>query len=390
MPPLFPAAEYDDRLRRTRERMADAGLDAVVVTDPANMNYLTGYDGWSFYTPQGVLVALEGHVVLFTREMDANGARLTTSLPDDDILGFPEELVQRPDRHPMEWVAERLRERGLARGRVGLELDSYYFSPRGYLALRDGLAGTDLVDANELVNWVRAVKSPAEIEMMTAAARIMERVMAVAVEAVEPGVRQCDAVARILDAQARGTEDAGGEYTAVVPMLPTGIGTSTPHLTWSDEPFRRGEATVLELAACHGRYHCPMARTVFLGEPPRRLADAAEVVAEGLATALAAVAPGVTCERVEAAWREVIARHGLRKASRIGYSVGLGYPPDWGEHTMSLRPGDITPLGAGMTFHMILGLWMDDWGFELSETFRVTPTGAECLCSFPRRLFVKA
>ena len=389
MPPLFPAAEYDERLRRTRERMSDGGLDALVVTDPANMNYLTGYDGWSFYTPQAVAVPLEADPVLFTREMDANGARLTTALPDEAILGFPEELVQRPDRHPMDWIAARLIERGLARGRVGLELDSYYFSPRAHLALRAGLEGTELVDSHELVNWVRAVKSPAELEMMTRAARIMERVMQAAIEAVEPGVRQCDAVALIYEAQMRGTEDAGGEYTAVVPMLPTGIGTSTPHLTWSDEPFRRDEATVLELAACHGRYHCPMARTVYLGDPPRRLSDAAAVVAEGLEAALGAVAPAVTCEAVERAWREVIARHGIRKSSRIGYSVGLGYPPDWGEHTMSLRPGDLTELRPDMTFHMILGLWMDDWGFELSETFRVTPAGAECLCSFPRRLFVK-
>jgi Xaa-Pro dipeptidase len=289
----------------------------------------------------------------------------------------------------MDWIADRLRDRGLRRGRVGLELDSYYFSPRAYMALRAGLEAAELVDSDELVNWVRAVKSPAELEMMVRAARIMERVMAVAVDAVEPGVRQCDAVARICDAQMRGTEDAGGEYTAVVPMLPTGIGTSTPYLTWSDEPFRRGEATVLELAACHGRYHCPMARTVFLGDPPRRLADAAQVVAEGLEVALAAVAPGATCEAVEAAWREVVARHGIHKASRIGYSVGLGYGPDWGEHTMSLRPGDSTELRPDMTFHMIMGLWMDDWGFEVSETFRVTPSEAECLCCFPRRLFAK-
>jgi len=85
----------------------------------------------------------------------------------------------------------------------------------------------------------------------------------------------------------------------------------------------------------------------------------------------------------------VIARHGMEKRSRIGYSVGLGYPPDWGEHTMSLRPGDVTPLEPNMTFHMILGMWMDDWGFELSETFRVTDAGAECLCSVPRGLTVK-
>ena len=83
----------------------------------------------------------------------------------------------------------------------------------------------------------------------------------------------------------------------------------------------------------------------------------------------------MTCEAVEAAWRGYIARFGLEKASRIGYSVGLGYPPDWGEHTMSLRPGDTTELEPGMAFHMICGMWMDDWGFEASETFVVTDVG---------------
>ena len=76
----------------------------------------------------------------------------------------------------------------------------------------------------------------------------------------------------------------------------------------------------------------------------------------------AAVRVGATCEGVEAAWREVIAHHGLSKSGRIGYSIGVGYPPDWGERTMSLRPGDTTVLEANMTFHMILGIWMDGWG----------------------------
>jgi ectoine hydrolase len=175
-----------------------------------------------------------------------------------------------------------------------------------------------------------------------------------------------------------------------VPMLPTGPGTSTPHLTWTDAPFAEGEATILELAGCYRRYHCPMARTVFLGEPPRRLAETARVTVEGLEAALDAVRPGVTCEEVEAAWRTHISRHGLEKSSRIGYPVGLAYPPDWGEHTMSLRAGDTTPLRPGMAFHMIVGMWMDDWGFEASETFIVTEDGAECLSSFPRGLAVKA
>ena len=153
-------------------------------------------------------------------------------------------------------------------------------------------------------------------------------------------MRQCDAVAAIYDAQVRGADGVGGDYPAIVPMLPTGPGTSTPHLTWSDAPFVGGEATILELAGCVRRYHCPIARTVFLGEPPRKLTETAAVTVEGLADrARRGRGPGVACEEVEAAWRAHIARHGLEKASRIGYSVGLGYPPDWGEHTMSLRPG---------------------------------------------------
>jgi Xaa-Pro aminopeptidase len=235
---------------------------------------------------------------------------------------------------------------------------------------------------------VRVVKSPAELAVMREAAQIMERVIRTGIDAVRPGVRQCDAVAAIYGAQAGGTEAFGGEYTSFVPMLPTGVGTSTPHLTWSDTPFTRGEATILELGAARHRYHVPMARTVFLGPPPPKLATTAEVVAEGMAAALDAVRPGATGESVEAAWRAVISRHGLEKESRIGYSVGLNYPPDWGEHTISLRPGDTNELQADMTFHCILGMWMDDWGYELSETFRVTPQGAECFCDVERILFV--
>jgi len=385
----FARREYHERAARTRERMRERAIDVLVVTEPASMHYLTGYDGWSFYTPQGVVVAADGELLLFTRQMDANGARLTSWLGDEQILGFPEELVQQRDRHPMQWAGAELIRRGLAGGVVALEMDSYFLSPRAYEALCASLPGTRIVDSEELVGWVRAVKSPAELELMSRAARIMERVMRVAIDAVEPGVRQCDAVAAIMAAQASGTPEAGGDYPAIVPMLPTGVGTSAPHMTWSDAPFRAGEATVLELAACHRRYHCPLARTVFLGDPPAKLTTIAAVVEEGLEAALAAVRPGATCESVEAAWRALIGRHGLEKSSRIGYSVGLGYPPDWGEHTMSLRPGDTTPLEAGMAFHMILGMWMDDWGFELSETFRVTERGAECLCSVPRGLTVK-
>lgn len=389
MPP-FPRAEYDARLVTTRKHMAADGLAALIVTDPANIYYLTGYDAWSFYTPQCLYVPADGDPLLFAREMDANGAHATAWLPRDQVFGYPESYVQQRDRHPMDWVAERLRETLSPdpHGPVGLEGDSYFFSARAADALRHGLPGIELIDAGPLVNWVRAVKSPAELELMRRAGRIAERVMRVAVEAIRPGRRQCDAAAEIAAAQAAGTAEYGGDYPAIVPMLPSGGSAGIPHLTWSERPFEDDEATVIEIAGAHRRYHAPLARTVMLGDPPKRLADTSLVVQEGMDAALAAMRPGATCASVERAWRDVISRYGLEKPSRIGYSVGVGYPPDWGEHTMSLRPGDDTVLAPNMTFHLILGMWMDGWGLELSETVAVTQDGAECLCGVARELFV--
>lgn len=388
----FEVAEYRERIARTKASMTERGIDVLLCADPANMNYLTGYDGWSFYTPQIVAVSL-GHddPVCIVRGIDANGGKVTAFLDDDDIVGYPDTYVQSTERHAMDFMADELKRRGMAKGRVGVEMDAYYYTAASHAALVRNLPDCTLVDATSLVNWVRLVKSDREIAYMRRAASICERAMQRAYDVIEPGVRQCDAVAAIYEAQVTGDgESFGGDYTSIVPMLPTGIGTSTPHMTWNDKPFRTGEATILELAGAYRHYHCPMARTLHLGTPPAKLAEANEVVLEGVAKVLDFIAPGVTCEEIELVWRECIARHGFKKESRMGYSVGVNYPPDWGEHTLSIRPGDKTEMRPNMTCHLMPGLWQDDWGIEISECFRVTETGAETLCNFPRPLLVKA
>ena len=165
--------------------------------------------------------------------------------------------------------------------------------------------------------------------------------------------------------------------------------TKAPHLRWTEGPFRPNEAVTIELGGCRHRYHCGLARTLHLGPPPAALVELSHVVVEGLDVTLDAVRPGMTCEQVEAVWRSVIGKAGYEKDSRIGYSIGLGYPPDWGEHTASLRLGDTTELAPNMTFHMILGMWMDPVSFVISETFQVTEHGHEVFSNVPRRLFVK-
>ena len=236
---------------------------------------------------------------------------------------------------------------------------------------------------------MRAIKSDAEIALMKQAARIAERVMQTALDGIAVGVRQCDAAAAIQAAAAHGAEEYGGDYPAIAPLMPTGVGTSCPHITWRDEPFAASAGTSIEIAGVRRRYHVPMTRTLYLGAPPDKMRRAANVVVEGISAGLAAARPGALAREVHAAWTKTIERQGLFKDSRCGYSVGLGYPPDWGERTISLRAEDETALEPNMTIHFMPGIWLDDWGIAISETIRITETGAEAFCDFPRRLFVK-
>ncbi len=246
------------------------------------------------------------------------------------------------------------------------------------------------IDATGLVNWQRAVKSAQELEYMRRAARIVEAMHQRILERIEPGMRKCDLVAEIYDAGIRGVADYGGDYPAIVPLLPSGEEASASHLTWDDRPLLRGEGTFFEIAGCYRRYHCPVSRTVFLGTPTPAFLNAEKAVLEGMEAGLAAARPGNTCEDIASAFFAVLKRYDIIKDNRTGYSIGLSYPPDWGERTMSLRSGDRTELQPGMTFHFMTGLWLETMGLEITESILITESGVECLANVPRRLFVKS
>jgi len=386
----FTYEEYQNRLDQTKKRMLEKGIEVLLVTNPANMNYLSGYNGWSFYVDQLLVVIIdEEQPIWIGRHMDANGARATTWLFDDHIIPYPESYVHSDKQHPMEFVAAILDQIGQSNRRIGLEMESYYFSALAYEKLKQSLPNAVFTDASLLVNYVRLVKSDQEIEYIRRAAKIVEKGMDAAVQNIAAGVRECDVVAQIYQNLIAGTPEFGGDYPSIVPMLPSGENTSTPHLTWTDRQYKYGEMVIIELAGCHKRYHSPLARTVSIGQPNEEAYNVSKIVVEGLNTALEAVKPGVTCEEVELAWDSVIKKYGIEKESRLGYSMGLNFPPDWGEHTASIRRGDLTVLEPNMTFHMIPGLWFDDYGIEISESFRVTETGCEVLADYRRELIVK-
>ncbi|MEQ1939755.1 ectoine hydrolase DoeA [Mesorhizobium sp. CN5-321] len=385
----FTREEYADRLARTRKAMDAMGIDVLICSDPSNMAWLTGYDGWSFYVHQAVIVPPDGEPIWYGRGQDANGAKRTAYLAHDNIVGYADHYVQSTERHPMDYLSQVLTERGLGGKRIGVEMDNYWFSAAAYAALQKHLPNARFSDATALVNWQRAVKSPTEIDYMRKAARIVEAMHQRIVDKIEVGMRKCDLVAEIYDAGTRGVDGIGGDYPAIVPLLPSGADASAPHLTWDDKPMKAGEGTFFEIAGCYNRYHCPLSRTVFLGKPTQAFLDAEKATLEGMEAGLAAAKPGNTCEDIANAFFAVLKTYGIVKDNRTGYPIGISYPPDWGERTMSLRPGDRTELKPGMTFHFMTGLWLETMGLEITESILITDNGVECLANVPRKLFVK-
>ena len=385
----FSRDEFAERLAKTRRAMEAKGIDLLIVSDPSNMAWLTGYDGWSFYVHQAVIVPPTGEPLWVGRGQDANGAKRTAYLDHGNIVGYADHYVQSTERHPMDFLAKVISDRGWGNLRTGVEMDNYYFSAAAFASLQKHLPNARFVDATALVNWQRAVKSPTEIDYMRKAARIVEAMHQRIVDKIEVGMRKCDLVAEIYDAGTRGVEGAGGDYPSIVPLLPSGADASAPHLTWDDLPMKSGEGTFFEIAGCYNRYHCPLSRTVFLGKPTQAFLDAEKATLEGMEAGLEAARPGNTCEDIANGFFGVLKKHGIVKDNRTGYPIGLSYPPDWGERTMSLRPGDRTELKPGMTFHFMTGLWLETMGLEITESIRITETGVECLANVPRMLVVK-
>lgn len=384
----FSVSEYESRRAAVRSLATERGFDALVIADPANIFYLTGYDAWSFYMPQILFVPVDGPLYFIAREMDAHGAHRTiTAVPRDHILAYPESYVDQVEAHPGDWMAEALRDLGFGgRMRVGYEADTAFFTVRTFTSLAAGMPDWELRDSRHLVGQVRLVKSDAEIEYMRRAGRVCEGAMEAAFDGFTLGRPQNEVAADVMAAQARGSDGIDGDYASIVPLFPMGAGADTPHLTWADVPTPSDVPISVELAGAHRRYHAPLARTAIIGTPAPELDRLAGVTVEALEAALDTLRDGVTSGQVATSFSDVLARHGYSKNSRLGYSIGVGYPPDWGERTVSIRVGDDTVLRSNMTFHLIAGMWLSGMGFEVSEAIRVTDTGHETFSSVPRGL----
>jgi len=173
---IFTKEEYKTRLKKVQKSMQDKGIDVLISQDPSNMNYLTGYDAWSFYYAQCVIVHIDADEPLcFIRDQDAGGAYIKTYLKNENIIKYGEKYIHNWPLHPYDYLVEILKNNKWDNLSIGLEMDSHYFTAYCYERIKNGLPNAKIKDCERLVNWARVVKSNAEIELMKSAALIHKK-----------------------------------------------------------------------------------------------------------------------------------------------------------------------------------------------------------------------
>ncbi|MGR9161668.1 M24 family metallopeptidase [Rhizobium leguminosarum] len=376
----FPRGEYLRRLEAVKKKMGERGVDILVVTEPANITYLSGYTALSAYVPQAMLISINHEEPTFIlRRMDAPAAIHQSFFSRSQIIGYSEALVGQSDRDGYDAIIDHLLE--VDAKWIGLEESHLSAQVVGKFSNR--IATARFENCSGVVTWARLIKSELEINYMREAAAIADAAVARATEVIGPGVREADAAAEIIAVLARGTNGKAGTMVASINMC-TSPRTGTGHIPWSDELFQQGSQINLELGGVRFGYTAGIMRTLTIGEPSDRLKHIHDAEVAGLEAALAVARTGNTCHDVAQAFYATINRLGFEKETRCGYAIGI----DWLEPTASLQLGDNTVLQPNMTFHLMLGNWVDeDFGYVISETFRVTESSVEVLTKTPRRLF---
>src|SRR5262245_53722722 len=378
----FTDGEFRRRLEGARAAMAKRGLDAFISFTPENIYYLTAHDSPGYYFYQASVVTQAHPPVNVLRRIETSNTI---------GRGWARRAVGYEDRQdPIALTFALLEELGVSSRAIGAEADAWFVSPKRYEQLGQAItrAGGRLVDASGLVEGLRVTKSLEELAYIRAAARIVERGMQVAIDASRAGTNENDVAGDVVRELIR----AGSEYAGLPPFITSGPRTSLCHSTWAGRKYEAGDVLNYELPGVVNRYCASLFRCGTIGPPDAEFLRRAAMIQESLERVIEAIKPGATSHEVHAANKATFQKFGLgdKLGHRTGYSVGINYPPDWGEgHIMSIWDGDDRPLRPGMTFHLVPGI--TELGRSLltiSETVLVTERGCEVLTRFPRDPFV--
>jgi Xaa-Pro dipeptidase len=378
----FPETEYQRRLQLVYEAIAQRGLDGLVVFGPENLFYLTGFETTGYSAFQLAVVPAGAEPRLLVRELERGAVRRLSWMASEPVT-----IEDGAD--PIESVVQMLRDLGLDASLLGIDRSSWFLTVKQYQQLVAELGQATIEDGSGFVERARRIKSALELDCIRQAARYTEAGMRAGIEAVRAGSTDNDVAAAAAAAIFR----SGSEGMSIAPIVTSGYRSGVAHTTFARRRIEDGDAVLLEMGGVHKRYTGPLMRSAVVGPPgglARRMHDACS---RALDAAIAAIRPGVTSGSVHAACQQVIDGSGFEAnfRKRLGYSVGVGFAPDWGEgHILQLSRDDPTVLEPGMVFHMPPALReYSVAGVGCSETVAVTSDGVEVITKFPRPLSIR-
>lgn len=372
----FPKAEYDARIARARALLEAAGIDVMVLTSPENIFYLTGQQTPGYYTFQALVLPVDGDPAFVIRQLEFYNFTANTFISDASVYQDNEE--------PVGFLTELLRRKGLIGKRIAIDKRGWFLPIAVYEALEEKLG--EVGDCAGIVEQLRAVKSPAEIEKIERAAAYVDAGMHAGIAAVKVGATENDVVAAMMGSAIA----AGSEYVGMEPLVSSGPRNGVPHGTWKRRRIEAGDPLMLEMAGCHDRYHAALMRTAWVGEVPAKALEMMQVCEDALAAAIDAIRPGIACEVPHLACQAVIDKAGYTGAfrKRAGYSMGISFAPDWGEGAiLGLNAGIKRELEPAMVFHIPPALRVYGvFTVGVSETVVVTHTGSRILGTLDRAM----
>lgn len=374
----FTLATYRDRLAKVRTGMSGQGIDGLVLSMPDVVHWLTGVSSVGYLWPQALIVSGDD-LTYVTRTTEEPGVHLCSWVTP--------RVYDIAVEDPVEVIAGTVRALGLERATVGIELQAFTLLPGNWDRLRALLPDVTWVDASQLVPEERLVKSPQEITYQRQAAAMADFAMERVLAAIRPGVAETE----LAGIAAAALGEAGSEYAAIPPMVVSGERSAMVHALATRRTLAVGDVVCVELAGVVHRYHAVLMRTAVVGPPSRRLIEVADCLERATEAAIAACVPGTPAPFPDDACNAVLAELDLagNRCHRIGYSLGVAYPPGWLE-PMTLVAGDEHVLAPGMSFTIEpnLSLPAEGYGLKMGETVLCTPEGPEPLTRYGHGLVV--
>ncbi|HJS85750.1 MAG TPA: Xaa-Pro peptidase family protein [Acetobacteraceae bacterium] len=369
----FTREEFQRRIEAATRSLATRGLDGLLIFQQESMYYLTGYDSFGFCFFQCLYLGTDGRLALITRSADLRQARRTSIIPD--VRVWTDEAGARPAAQ-LRVMLEDLGARGR---RLGIETNAYGLSHAHGNAVEEALKGfCALEDASGLVDGLRAVKSPAELDCVRKAGKLADRALEAGLNEIRAGADE----AAILAAMQGAVLAAGGDYPGNEFIVGSGEDALLCRYKSGRRRLSAEDQLTLEFAGVWRHYHAALMRTVVIGRPRLEHVRMQAACREALEACEAVLRPGHAAGEVFDAHARVMDAHGMGPhcLNACGYSLGARFAPSWMDPPMFHR-GNPVALTPGMVLfaHMIL---MDsDHGaaMTLGRTYIVTEQAPEPL-----------